>query len=165
MPGFQLSTQVTVGDVLTTVGLLGGLISLYLIYMQVRASNRQTQLTAAVAARQFVLDLVNRSFDDPEMLRLYYQLDNRTFRFDPDTFLGSPDATAVTRTLNYFDTVGYLVDKKLISLGDVAILKHRIISFFDDLQVRTAFDFMYSRGRVVDAHELALNLYTLLTKS
>src|SRR5215469_6089407 len=151
MFGLQLSTQVTAGDVLTLVGLLGGSIGLVLVLLQIRANNSQ-------ARGRFLLDVINRYFDDPEMLRLYHLLDDGHFRFDRNTYKGSLDAKAVSRTLYYFDTVQFLVDKKIISLKDVVILRYRIMKFFRDPEIQKALEsyYMLSTSKVCRTREISL---------
>jgi len=145
---------------LTFVGLLGGVISLALVARQLRASNRQTKLTAGIATRQFLLDVINRYLDDPEMARLNQLIDSDSFVYNPDT------APAVSRTLNYFDTLAFLVNKKLTSLEDVAILKKQIDAFFRNREVRqvlTSSYAWYSPGSETShEHGLAEGLYRQL---
>jgi hypothetical protein len=116
------------------------------------------------------LDVINHYFDDPEMLRLYSLIDCDSFVYNPDTYIGSRDASAVARTLYYFDTLGFLVNNDLISLQDVAILRYRINVFFRNEQIGKALDLTYGRlGRYSGrqdqvAHELARDLYEQLQK-
>lgn len=164
--GLQWSTQVTLGDVLTVVGLLGGSLSLVFVYLQVRASAVQAQHAATAQRGRFLLDVINRYFDDSEMLRLYSLIDSDKFVFDPATYVGSPDAAAVSRTLYYFDALGFLVNQHLISLEDVAILRYRIDAFFESPQIEEVLgSYVYSPSRrryPGHSHELARNLHRQL---
>jgi hypothetical protein len=64
MSGLQWSNQITVVDLLTFVGLLGGLISLVFVYLQLRAGAQQAQLAATAQRGRFLLDVIQRYFDD-----------------------------------------------------------------------------------------------------
>jgi hypothetical protein len=159
MFGVQLSTQVTVGDLLTVFGLVGGFVSLLVVAHQVSASSRQ-------ARGRFLVDVINRYFDDPAIFGLHYQIDSNTYTFKPESPESWRETTeGISRTLYYLDTVGFLVDKKVISLDDVAILKHRIIGFFGNKQVKEAFKVMYGQEGVEGAHKPAVKLKEQLRKS
>jgi len=156
MSGLQLSTQVTVGDLLTSLGLVGGFVSLLVVAFQVSANSRQ-------ARGRFLADVINRYFDDPAISGLHYQIDNKSYKFKPESWRETTEG--ISRTLYYLDTVGFLVDKKVISLEDVAILKHRIIRFFGDTEVQKAFNVMHGPGGVKGAHKPAVKLKEQLEKS
>jgi hypothetical protein len=159
MSGLQVSTQVTIGDRLTFLGLVGGFVSLLVVAFQVSASSRQ-------ARGRFVVDVINRYFDDRAMLGLHYQIDSKTYTFNPESPESWRETTeAISRTLNHLDSVGFLVDKKIISLEDVAILKHRIIRFFGDTQVNEALKVMNGQDGVKGAHGPAVKLKEQLGKS
>jgi hypothetical protein len=163
MSGLQWSNQITVGDLLTFTGLFGGLISLVFVFLQVRAGAQQAQLAATAQRGRFLLDVIQRYFDDLEMLRIYSLIDNKRFVYHPDNYFGSADAAAVSRTLYYFDTVGFLVDKGLISLEDVAILRYRIDAFFESDEIKKVLDAYENprggRSSLGHAHELARKLH------
>ena len=183
MGGLQWSGQITVGDVLTFVGLLGGVFSLVFLVVQVRAGARQVktgiqqatisaeqatisaeqaQLAATAQRGRFLLDVINRYFDDKEILRLYQLIDSDSFKFNPATYVGSPDAAAVARTLYYFDTLKFLVDRNLILLEDVAILRYRIDAFFKNPHIQSAVSRNMHTRHGSSSHILARDLYDQL---
>lgn len=172
--------QATLGDVLTVIGLLGGLVGLVFVAIQVSAgarqlgiaavqakvtteqaviSAKQTELAATAQRGRFLLDVINRYFDDPEMLKLYYLIDSDSFVYSPDT------APAVSRTLYYFDSVMFLVSKGLITLEDVAILMNRIDAFFRNEEIQRVLKDIYVRDRIrkqTPDHVLAQALHSEL---
>jgi hypothetical protein len=99
------------------------------------------------------------------MLRLYSLIDSGNFVFNPHTPLTETDAEAISRTLYYFDTLGFLVSNNLIALQDVAILRYRIAAFFESPQMKKILQQRYAPGRRLGsaaaehAHELAYRLY------
>ena len=147
--------QPTIGDWLTFVGLVGGAIGLVFVLVQIRVGTRQ-------ARARFRVDIINRYFDDPAINALHYQIDNYSYTFKPESESWRESTEGISRTLYYLDTVGFLVETKVISLEDIAILKHRIMRFFTNEEVQEAFKAMYKNERVEGAHKPAVKLFTQL---
>src|SRR5689334_6184642 len=92
--------QATLGDALTVIGLVGGLIGLVLVLIQLIASNRQARLTATAQRGRFVLDVINHYLDDQEMFRLHSLLEHFTFAYVPDPQLDPQDDLAISRAIS-----------------------------------------------------------------
>ena len=161
---------------MTFLGLLVASISLIILARQISASVQQaeasvrqaeasmlqTKESALVQRGRFLLDVVNRYFDDPGMRRLYLRLDTRAFRFDPTQYVGSEDAESISRMMYTFDTIAHLVNLRVLSLEDVAIMGFRITRMIDDPKIRKVLqwldsDYIVQRGPT-HSHEPARNL-------
>jgi hypothetical protein len=143
--GLHWGSEVTPGDVMTFLAFLVAGISVFFLAQQIKASAKQANEAAAAQRGRFLLDVVNRYFDDPGMRRLYVKLDTKQFRFsDPVDYMGSPDAEAISRMLYTFDTIAHLVDLGVLSLEDVAIMGFRITRMLDDPEIRKVLEWLDS---------------------
>lgn len=189
MLGLQWSSELTLGDVTTFLAFLVASVSVYFLAKQLKANVKQAEASvdqakasvdqakasvkqaeasvqqareaAAVQRGRFLLDVVNRYFDDPGMRRLYQKLDKGEFRFNLVDYVGSDDAEAVSRMLYTFDTMAHLVNLGVLSLEDVAIMGFRITRTLKDPEILEVLAWMdagggsQGRGRGAHSHQPA----------
>jgi hypothetical protein len=142
VPGFQWSGELTLGDVFTLVGLIFAGVTVWFLGRQIKANAHQTREAAAAQRGRFVVDVVNRYFDDPGMRSLYRKLDTEQFKFNRAEYKGSDDAEAISRMLYTFDTIEHLVELGVLSLKDVAIMGFRIVRAINDPEIQHVLDWL-----------------------
>lgn len=115
----QWEPNVSLGDVLTLLGLALTLISLLFATRGIR------QNTLAQRSR-FLLDLTERYFADTDVRRFFYKVDYEEFKYDEDAFPGSDEERWLDSLLYTFDIIGYMVRVRTVTLDEVGVVAFQV---------------------------------------
>jgi hypothetical protein len=113
-----VSYALDLGDLLTSVLALSGILTLFLTLQQIGEGSKATRA-------QFVLEL-NREFMSREMRAFYYRLDYKSddsFKFDPLQFPRSEDEHQLDLMLYRFSFVGQLLKERVLRRDDLIWIK------------------------------------------
>jgi hypothetical protein len=120
--------EVHPSDVLAVLALLITAGTVILLYRQVRIG--------VVANRaRFLFDLVHWYYGNVALRHLYYQLDWRKWKFEPDTFPMSDDEPSIDHLLTMLDMVGHLIELNVLSVQELSILRFDMIRVVENPEV------------------------------
>ena len=103
-------------DVLTVLAVATTAVTVVLLY-------RQARTVVATNRARFLFDLLHWYFDNDKLRRLYYQLDWRKWKFDPDSFPMSEDEASIDHLMYLLDIVGHLLALKVIEVDELSIIR------------------------------------------
>jgi hypothetical protein len=116
---------------------IAGVYALYLF----RQSNLEKR-------NQFVLDILNRLYNDLEIREIIYAVDSGT-NLDEIKYGGDLEQQA-DKTIQYFDYIGYLIRKKSIRLIDVKPFKYEITRILNNTEVIAYINWLRGIGVSLD---------------
>jgi hypothetical protein len=126
--------EVTVGDILTLLGLLVASIGLFFTWLSMRRGNRQ-------ARAQFLIDLLNQYRSDADLLSMYYEIEYGEFAYDGN-FHTSEKEKKLDKLLGYFENIAKLWRMGNITVDDVQIVAYEIIVLYQDNAVKEYLAFL-----------------------
>lgn len=119
---------------------------------------RELHRSAKVQRAQFLLDATQRYFGDQEVRKLYYELDYNalTLQFDDgqpsqllrressseSKFLGSDDERHLDSLLYTLDTIGRIVELKLLRSKDAVVFAFQARRVLDNSEVKKYLDWL-----------------------
>jgi hypothetical protein len=115
MLGLAWNPELKVGDILI---LFGFIFTIAGLIFTVREIGRNTRVQRA----QFLLEITERYFGDPEVRKFYYKIDYDQFKFDREKFLGTDEERWLDSLIYTFDIIGYLLRIGVLSKEEVSIL-------------------------------------------
>lgn len=116
---------------------LGGLYALYLL----RQSNKEKR-------NQFVLDILNRLYNDNEIRMIIYSVDSGQ-NLDEIRYQGKLEQQ-VDKTIQYFDYIGYLIKEGNLKLNDIRPFKYEINRILNNTKVIEYINWLRSIGVALD---------------
>ncbi len=158
----EWDSQIGLSDVFGFVGLLLTIISLVFAGYQFRKS-------AKAQKASFLLDIIEKFFSDESLIRIRYRLDHN--KIIAEDFLreigveNNKDEAALDKLLYLIDTIGSLVNNKVIGIKEVEFMEYQIRTIMEHPVVKeylNRLDPTYTqflgRSAHLEARELAKQL-------
>lgn len=116
---------------------IAGLYALYLF----RQSNKEKR-------NQFVLDILNRLYNDQEIRTIIYSVDSGQ-NLNEIKYQGNLEQQA-DKTIQYLDYIGYLINEGSLNLNDIRPFKYEINRILNDSTVIEYINWLRSIGVTLD---------------
>jgi len=125
----QWKPEITIGDILTAIGIIVATIGLVFAGLQLRQNT-------LVQRAQFLLNITERYFADSDVRSLYYKLDSYEFVLNLDSFIGSTEERLLDQLLYNFDIIGRMVKMGAVTISEVQILAYQASRVLNNPEVQ-----------------------------
>lgn len=116
----KFSAEVSLGDVLTIVGLLLASTGVFLTFLQMRIGNRQKRA-------EFLVSLYSQYATDSDMVAMYYEIEYDEFQYKQEDFHQSGSERQLDRILGVFRSIAKVWQMGNVTLEDLEIVAYEYL--------------------------------------
>ena len=129
-----LKPEISIGDILTLLGLLVASLGLFLTWLSMRQGNRQKRA-------EFLINLYNLYASDTDMLSVYYEIEYDEFTYD-ESFHQSDKERSLDKLLGLFEHVAKLWMMGNLTLRDVEIVAYEYLVVYQNEAVQEYLNYL-----------------------
>ena len=119
----KFEPTVSVGDALSSVGLIFAAAGLFLNWWQLRKDSIRKRA-------EFITGLYHQHLNDPDTAEMFYRLEYGYFTYPADNFHGSPDEIKLDKLLTYLEKIGRLYEMGALDLEDLDLIKYEFLKVY-----------------------------------
>ena len=132
MDEIAISTEVTLGNLISVLGFIATAIGLFLAIKQMRRNLK-------IQKSNVILKITDELFQDNEQRQFFYKIDYEKFEFNLDkleSFKGSDDERRLDSLLYKYDAISKLIRMALIDVEDIEFLLFEIVQVMHNKEVK-----------------------------
>lgn len=132
MTNFSFEWTISVGDIVSTISILVGVL---LAVCQLHKANKQSRA-------EFIIGLLANHVADNDTLNILYRLEYKRFKFDENTFPMSEEEKALDKLLYSFTQISALYKMGTITRQDLTLIEYDFLRVYSDEEVQKYFAFL-----------------------
>ena len=118
----NITTEISIGDLISTLALLIAGVGLFLNLRQLRKDSVRNRA-------EFILQYFSQYLADPDSVELFYKIDYNQFKYEPKRFHGSITERKLDKLLTYFNRISILYELGTVTLDDLRLVRYEFRTF------------------------------------